>query len=170
MPIHRMVVLGIATIALIMDLKYFRVSNEWILLSIFLGTIMNVAQSGFAGLLQSLQGFFVPVLILFGLFYFHMIGTGDIKLFGAIGIFIGPVRILYCMVYAFLFGAMLSAVILLYTGNLYERMRYLFRYIMHVYRTKEVKPYMKKGIQRPENFHFTVPILMSVMLYTGGFY
>ena len=38
------------------------------------------------------------------------------------------------------------------------------------YCTGEIRPYYRKGMSFPENFHFTVPIFLSVVLYAGGVY
>ena len=34
----------------------------------------------------------------------------------------------------------------------------------------EIRPYYRKGMKHPENFHFTVPIFLSALLYAGGVY
>ena len=37
--------------------------------------------------------------------------------------------------------------------------------------TGEIRPYYSKGdVGFPENFHFTVPIFLSAVLYAGGVY
>ena len=73
------------------------------------------------------------------------------------------------MLLAFLFGGLLSAAILFTCGNFGPRLAYFSHYISTMLQTKKRLPYYRRG-KRPENIHFTVPILLGVMLYAGGFY
>ena len=57
-------------------------------------------------------GLLVPILILGILFIFRMLGAGDIKLLSVIGSMIGPTKILNCISYSFLIGAVISAALI----------------------------------------------------------
>lgn len=81
----------------------------------------------------------------------------------------GPETIWRCMGVSFLMGAAISLPLLILYGNPAERLRYLQSYIRDYQRTGIRKPYYRTG-SALENFHFTVPIFMSVMLYAGGIY
>ena len=81
----------------------------------------------------------------------------------------GPVKILWCILFSFLCGAGISLAILLCGGGIRQRMAYLAAYLMEYLQTGSHKPYYRRE-STPENIHFTVPIFMSVMLYTGGLY
>ena len=54
-------------------------------------------------------------------------------------------------------------------GNLVERLLYFANYINHVMAMKKALPYYLPG-KRVENIHFTIPILMAVLIHIGGFY
>lgn len=133
---------GIAFIAAIMDFVSFRVKNWLVAAGILLGIVVQICQGGLSGLLASLAGIVLPIICLGVFFLFHLFGAGDIKLFCAIGSFIGPEKIIYCMGAAILIGGVFGAVKLL----LYDR------------DTEKV------------TIRFAIPIFLSVLLYQGGAY
>ena len=93
----------------------------------------------------------------------------DIKLFCVLGGLMGPYHILWCMWYAVLAGAVLSLAILFFCGGFHQRFHYLEQYVRQLIETGKQSPYYRTGTAF-ENIHFTIPIFMSVMLYTGGIY
>ena len=153
-----------------MDLSTSRIDNRWILFGITTGMLVRLLQSGMTGLLSAAAGMFCPILLLGWLFVFRMLGAGDIKLFCAIGAWMGSREITYGIFYAMLVGSGLSLMILLGNGILWERLLYFRNYVKEVWTTKKIMPYRKGGTERIENFHFSIPILCSVVLYLGGIY
>ena len=152
-----------------MDLYKMQVKNSWILCSLLLGAGYCFWQNGFAGLAGFVPGAVTPLVILGWMFYFRLLGPGDIKIFCVLGGIMGPVEILWCIWFAFLCGAGISFAVLICCGEIRQRMAYLMAYLMEYLQTGSRKPYYRGG-SRLENIHFTVPIFMSVMLYTGGLY
>lgn len=169
MPVNALYLLGVAGTAAVMDLRAERVDNGWILFSVIMGFILRILQEGAAGLAAAVFGMLLPALLLGLFFWFRALGPGDIKLFCALGVCMGPEKILSCILAAFMLGAVLSLAILLFFGGFYARFHYLFSYIREFMSTGIVKPYYKKGMSF-ENIHFTVPIFFSVLLYAGGVY
>ena len=161
--------LMIAGTAVLMDLYQMRIKNSWIIFSFLLGFINEFCIGEEKYLLFFICGAFVPLVLLGWLFYFRMLGSGDIKLFCVLGTVMGPYRVLWCIWYAFLIGAVLSLAVLMLCGNFRQRFRYLTGYLEEYLRTGRPEPYYQKG-NTLENIHFTVPIFMSVMLYAGGIY
>lgn len=156
-------------IAVLMDLQTTKVDNGWILFSLLIGGLYRTLSQGPVGLFAFFQGICFPFLLLLFLFYFRMLGSGDIKVFCVLGGLLGVRKIGYCILCAFLLGGILSLFLLFTYGDIRRRFQYFFRYIQDCMLTGEVKPYLKKGM-RQENIHFTVPIFMSVLMYVGGFY
>lgn len=152
-----------------MDLYRMQVKNSWILCSLLAGAGYCFCQKGSAGFLEFVPGALIPLIVLGWMFYFQMLGPGDIKVFCALGGIMGPVNILKCIWCSFLCGAALSLMIVICFGGIRQRMRYFTEYLAEYVRTGVRKPYYRKGAEI-ENIHFTVPIFMSVMLYTGGLY
>lgn len=81
----------------------------------------------------------------------------------------GVSKIGKCILASFLLGAVFSFTILVFCGSFCQRIQYLISYFRELIRTGEVRPYYQRGMAL-ENFHFTVPVFMSVMLYAGGVY
>ena len=94
--------------AVITDLKEQKIKNKWIFLWILIGLGMKSWNGGIAGFFLSLGGILVPVLIFWGAFLTRKIGAGDIKLFSAVGSFLGISSILECMMAAMVTGAVLG--------------------------------------------------------------
>lgn len=152
-----------------MDLYEMQIKNSWIICSLLAGLALQLFQNSMDGLISFLTGGTLPLLILGILFWFRMLGPGDIKLFCALGGIMGPGEISKCIWYAFLAGAGISLAVLISGGEAWNRIQYLTGYINDYIRTGKKKPYYQKGTA-VENIHFTVPVFMSVMLYAGGIY
>lgn len=164
-----MLVVNMAFIAVGMDITWEKISNRAILVFALIGFGYQLRTFGLDGGWWYLSGAVIPILMLFILFVFHMLGPGDIKLLSVLGGIMGVGAIVKCIVISFLFGAVLSAASIAVCGNLQQRLRYFAEYISHFIHTKEIRPYYRWGAQI-ENIHFSVPIFMSVLLYAGGFY
>lgn len=163
------VVLTAAFVAVIMDLFLGRVKNWWIYLLWVVGASYQVFVGGFWGAGQFLLGSMMPIVLLFPLFRFRMLGPGDIKLFSALGGVMKAKAVGVCILSSFLCGGTLSLGILLLWGNFDSRLRYFTEYIQNMNNSKKQNPYYIPG-ERPENIHFTVAVLMGVLLYAGGLY
>ena len=159
----------IAGTAMIMDFRTAKVDNGWILFSMFVGFVLCIRERGVSGIRFFLMGSGAP-LFLAVLFVLGMLGAGDIKLFCALGSVMGFSEILKCICISFMIGACISLAILISDHNFSERIRYFMSYLENTVKNKQILSYGKKDISLPENFHFTVPIFLSVLLYAGGIY
>ena len=156
-------------------IKKDRIAKVRIITAWIAGLVTQLIRYGAAGAGIFLFGMLFPILALYILFYFHMLGAGDIKLLSAVGGFLGVPAILKCMIVSFLSGAVLSIGIILVCGNLPQRLTKFFNYFQ-TYFTK--RKYQKKTEPVPyydgkwgmECIHFSVPVLMGVLLWIGGFY
>lgn len=159
-----------AGVAMVMDLRTARVDNGWIVFCLGTGLAARILERGAGGLWDGLAGILLPAAVLGWLFALRMLGAGDVKLLCALGSILGAAKILECIFFSLLIGAGISAAILISTGCISERLRYFIRYIRELGGTGEVKRYRRGGMSSPENFHFTVPVFLSVVLYAGGAY
>lgn len=159
----------VAGTAMIMDLRSAKIDNGWILFSMFLGLIVCIWEKGISGIWFFMMGSILPLFLII-LFLFGMLGAGDIKLFCALGSVLGISGIWKCILVSFFLGAGISAAILAVTHSFCERIHYFIQYMEHFFHTGEMTPYRSKEITALENFHFTVPIFMSVLLHAGGIY
>lgn len=156
-----------------MDLAREKVDNHFILFGLLLGFLYQVCTCGLRGFVIFVVGIGIPVLFLYILFFFRMLGSGDIKLFSVLGGFIGPYSIAKCIFVSFICGAVISVIVMLLCGNFISRLKYFTNYMNkllvteNLWSSEEVIPYYRPG-KRMENIHFTVPILMSMVIYAGG--
>lgn len=168
-PVREMLLLIVAGGGLLMDLLQEKVDNRLICLGFGFGFILALMSHSISGILNFFFGILFPLFSLLPLFYFHMIGGGDIKLLSALGSILGCPKTIGLLILSFLTGAILSIAFLIFCGNLKERISYFISYFSG-YRTKRVREnYRKKG-PRPENYHFTVPIFTGIILFVGGCY
>ena len=155
--------LGMLCPAVAMDLRGGRIDNRWIRLSAAAGCLVQMRVRGPAGILYAASGFGTAFAVLFILFVFRMLGAGDIKLFCALGTVLGPAGILKCIGGAFIAGAAIALIQMISAGIFRERFLYLFHYIQNTLSEGQISPYIKPGLDRPENIHFTVPIMLSAL-------
>lgn len=160
----------ISFVAMIMDLRTARIDNGWILFSVAAVLFYRAVNGEFMEIWLGLPGLLLPLMLLGGLFCFRMIGAGDIKLFCALGFLMGMETVGKCILAAFFLGAAISLTILISCGIFCQRILFLICYLKEYIKTGVRKPYRKNGMEQPENFHFTVPIFMSVLLHAGGVY
>lgn len=156
-------------VSAIMDIKWERVYNYWIVFGLLCSLLGCLSHNGLAGIMNLIFGMTLPLAVLFPLFLGKMLGTGDIKVFAVLGSMMGARWILVCMAWSFIIGAVIAVPVLVFRCNVKERFAYFFTYLNHVLATKTFPPYLAPG-KRPENIHFTIPIFCSVLLLSikGG--
>ena len=76
--------------ALFYDLRWRRVPNWLVLLSIFLGLILSVVSQSVPGVWFSFCGALVALVFFMPPYFLGWLGAGDVKLFCALGILLGP--------------------------------------------------------------------------------
>jgi prepilin peptidase CpaA len=84
------VVAVVTLVAAATDLWTFRVYNVLTIPSIFLGIVVSSILGGFSGLGSSLLGVIVGFCVLAFFFALGGVGAGDVKLFAALGAWLGP--------------------------------------------------------------------------------
>lgn len=152
-----------------MDLRMQKVRNWYILAGLAAGFLYRLVTGGLSGIAGFAAGVFCPVIILAVLFLFGALGAGDIKLFAVLGGIMGVRQVMQCMLWAFLLGGALSLIIFLSGGEIRGRLAYFVQYFQSLFITKQIRPYREDKFHG-SYIHFTVPVLMSVLLYMGGIF
>lgn len=158
---------GIVLAAVCGDLRSGRIPNRLIVAGLLVGMICQIVQHRVAGLVLFLGGSQLPVLLLGVLFYFRMIGAGDVKLFCVVGGFLGAPGLLRCMALAGIFGAIWSAGILWKRHLWTERIGYFVQYVSGYAKNRHWKSYLD-GVDEAGKIPLSLPILASVLCYVGG--
>ena len=147
---------------MIMDIKWEKVFNWWIYagwIASFLIQFFFMDDMDWIIFLTGTAGTFI---IMFPLFFFKMLGTGDIKVFMVLGSITGIKNNIRCIVISFIMAAVISLPVLIFRCNIKERFAYFFSYIERNLKNKTSLPYLAPG-RRPENIHFTIAITCSVI-------
>ena len=153
--------------AVLCDLDRGRIPNVLILAGLGMGFIYQSVLAGVTGIILFLGGVFLPILVFGPLYYFRMIGAGDIKLMSVIGAFMGPAVCFSCMLGAVLAGGVLSFALVLYHRDLAARLFCLADYVREYRSTGVWKPYLEQ-VDQHAKFCFSVPVLVSVLYHVGG--
>ncbi len=130
---------------------------------------MQFTEAGYQGIFNWLQGVLLPIFLLWILFYYRMLGAGDIKLFSVIGGMYGSRIIINTIILAFFAGGVLSVIRLFLTGGFKYRLQYLAVFISNQKNQKTMKKYYEKDRDgREPVIHFTVAIGIGFLLCRFG--
>ena len=154
------------TIAFFFDIRTYRIPNKLMIAGVLCGAVLQVISKGAAGILCFAGGAMLPLLTLFPLYMFRMIGAGDIKLLSLSGGFLSLAGSLKYMVFALVISGIFATTIIISSGSFIERMNYFTSYITS-YLHGDRKTYIRYG-NRPENFHLSVPVLICAVLAAGN--
>ena len=102
------------------DVRYRRIPNIYVLITLIGGLGANVIIDGWRGALNSLAGCGFAFCLLFILRCFGAMGAGDVKLFAAIGAVIGIKMVLPTFLVALITGGALASVSLFCWGTVFE--------------------------------------------------
>lgn len=167
--IQNISLLVIVMAAVLCDLQSRRIPNGIIATGLAWGLVQQLFSHGWIGIILFGGGCLIPVMVFGVLYYFRMIGAGDIKLLGVLGGFLGPYTCISITLTALLFGGLI-ALFLLIRGHLFvQRFYYLADYISHYSNKKEWKSYLS-GVGEEARFCFSVPVLLSLLCYIGGIF
>jgi prepilin peptidase CpaA len=108
-------VLGVATFT---DLRSRRIPNWLVLPFLLAGFAVSVGHDGWHGAAQSAAGFGLGVLTFGVLFFMGGMGAGDVKLWAAIGAWVGPSQLMVALVVTGLAGGLMAVAWAAYRGFL----------------------------------------------------
>lgn len=112
-------------IAALQDIRHYRIPNVLVFSGAVIGVLLNTLlpqDMGGLGILTSLAGLGVGLVVLLPLYLLRAMGAGDIKLMAMIGSFVGPVSMLIITLYILLAGGVLALSIALMKGKLSKLM------------------------------------------------
>ncbi|MGB8452779.1 MAG: A24 family peptidase [Anaerocolumna sp.] len=128
-------------LAVIMDLKSYKISNYLIIFGLISGILFNFYEYGWASVSNSFFGILLPILLLFSLFIIKALGAGDIKLFSVVGSFYGITYVFKSIVAAFIIGAAMSLIYLIKYRLVFYRLHHLATYIQFI-----ISIYPRQGV------------------------
>lgn len=108
--------------AVVYDIRTRRIPNWLVLSGMAAGTGFHLYQAGLPGLLFSLKGLGLGIILLIVPFALGGMGAGDVKLLGMIGAFKGTAFVFSSFVWMALVGGVIAAVLLAKDGRFKESM------------------------------------------------
>lgn len=151
-------------LAVYYDVRYFRIPNVLIGIGMITGiTYQFICKTSTCS--EVLLGMFLPIVILFLLFYLHMLGAGDIKLLSMTGIFLG--KSIFSVIWqSFVIAAIISFFQLLIQKSFRKRISYFISYCFHSVKNGTIAPYYEPEKDQYKNaMHFSIAIFFAVMLH-----
>jgi len=101
----------------IIDSRISKIPNKVTLPFFILGTCLNIAILGVNGLLFSLSGLGLGLLLMIIPFVFGVMGAGDVKALATVGAFMGPKGVLNIFLYMGIIGGIIGITYFLFSGE-----------------------------------------------------
>lgn len=166
LDICKYVFLGMVLLmAVLSDLRSEKINNSIIIFGIIGGLCNVFYKFSLQQVIYSVTGMFIPIIILFPLFYFHMFGAGDIKLLAVVGGLLGYKGVLFCIIVSIFTGAFISVFKMCKYQLFRERFAYFSQYMKIYFLTGKRIPYFDSSLSENAKVHFSIPILISVAGY-----
>ncbi|UVI33568.1 A24 family peptidase [Paenibacillus spongiae] len=108
-------------IALVSDVRTMRIPNALTVPAFAAGLIYHLAVEGMEGSVYAIVGAFTGFAPFFVLHLLKGIGAGDVKLFAALGAWIGSYSVLQTMMYAILYAGAVGLALLLMRRSFSQR-------------------------------------------------
>lgn len=156
---------AILIVAVVQDVTRMKISNRLILTGVILSAAFGIFLGGMPRLIQVLLNISFPVIVLYLLYLIGALGAGDIKLFSVIGGFTNLKMLLDCMLAAFVAGAVISLIKLLYYRNLQLSLFRASCFFRELFSGK-VSSYRKEWTGEQNLMHFSIAIFIG-FLYAG---
>jgi prepilin signal peptidase PulO-like enzyme (type II secretory pathway) len=132
-------VFTLTIIAAVSDINQSKVKNELFIVGATMGLTLNASISGYPGLISSVFGLIVPILIflpfssnrfrIFGLSGIKIIGMGDVKLFAFVGALVGIGEVFWLIAVTYALGAIYSLIVMVKENILISRLSYFGNWI-----------------------------------------
>jgi prepilin peptidase CpaA len=153
-----------------MDIRYRRIPNKLVLLTLLVGVSLHTTFGGTHGLLLSLEGFALAFVLMFLLHLFGTMGAGDVKLFAAIGALQGVSLVLPTLLVVTFTGGLLAVFKMVYSRRVGATMAGVFQFFYGLLPGHTV-PRFDIPTDRSYTLPYAVPIcfgsLVSFFLFHG---
>ena len=153
----------LAIIIAYMDVRYRRIPNKLVLVTLIGGLTINTVFGGTHGLLVSLGGSALAFMLMFFLHAFGTMGAGDVKLFAAIGAVFGSSLVLPTLLVVALTGGALAIVQMIYSRRVVATMSGVFYFFYGLLPGQRV-PRFEVPADRSYTLPYAVPICFGSLI------
>lgn len=147
--------------AAVSDLTRMKISNRLIFLGLISAIPLSLMQGGVLQVFRRIPNILFPMILLYPLFRFRILGAGDIKLFSLIGGFYNFNQLLSCIGYSFVSGAVLACALLLTQKRFRDGICTGFSCLIRLLQGERVD---FGNLDNGRYMHFSIPILMGAVL------
>jgi prepilin peptidase CpaA len=140
-----------------MDIRYRRIPNKLVLLTLIGGIAVNTITHGLVGLVASLGGFALAFGLMFFLHAFGTMGAGDVKLFAAIGAVTGLKLVLPTLFVVAVTGAVLAFLKMIYARRVTTTMLGVVQFFVGLLPGQRVPRF-----EIPKDRSYTLPYALPI--------
>ena len=151
--------------AIASDLRWKTIPNWLTGPSILVGLGFHTAMNQFSGLLFSLEGAAVGLGLFVILYVCGWMGAGDVKLFAAVGSFLGPAQTISAAIVIALVGGLLAFLVLGFHQGWRKTTLWLWSYVETMFLTRSAQ-----GLTPEQGTAPKVPYAVAIGLGTIGSY
>ena len=168
MPLQPTVVIALTFIPLAaaiiyMDVRYRRIPNKLVLVTLLVGLTLNTVFGGTSGLLMSMAGLALAFVLMFSLHIFGTLGAGDVKLFAAVGAVNGVSLVLPTLLVVALTGGLIAVFKMVYARRAGRTMSGVFQFFYGLLPGQTV-PRFEVPADRSYTLPYAVPICFGSLI------
>jgi prepilin peptidase CpaA len=152
-----------ASLITYMDVRYRRIPNALVLITLVGGLMLNTIFGGSHGLLASLGGSALAFALMFFLHVFGTLGAGDVKLFAAIGAVFGSSLVFPTLVVVALTGGAFAICQMIYSRRVRTTMFGVFQFFYGLLPGQKV-PRFEVPADRSYTLPYALPICFGSLI------
>ncbi|WP_181397439.1 prepilin peptidase [Gracilibacillus dipsosauri] len=157
-------------IAFIMDVRFNKIPNWLTVSGVIVGLAYHVITGLIGGLLFSLLGLVVSVLVLLLLYLFKALAAGDVKLFAGVGAIMGMEFSLYGILYSIIFAGLISLIIIIFFKFrvIKKFIFYIYRWVLTIFKKEpklSMEAFLELKIKQYPFMYAVVPGIVLTMYY-----
>ncbi len=140
----------VLTIAVIADIRFYRIPNWLTFPSMLFGICYHTYANGFHGFVLCIAGLFLGICVFVPFYIVAGMGAGDVKLMGAVGVFLGPGGVFAAFLATAIIGGLYAIILLKLNGLLREtiiRYKAMLTTLIITRRFDYIPP--EKGVKSP---------------------
>ena len=157
--------LVLLSLAALIDIRTYRIPNWLTKMAILVGLSLHTFATQLPGLVFSLEGAAVGLGVFVILYACGWMGAGDVKLFAAVGSFLGPVQTISAAMVVALVGGLLAFLVLGFHHGWRKTALWLWSYVQVMVLTRSAK-----GLTLEQGTAPKVPYAVAISLGTIGAY
>lgn len=120
------------------DIKSGRIPNRLTFSAMLLAIIYNTSINGLEGLIFSIEGAGLGIILLIIFYFLGGMGAGDVKLMGAVGSILGPKGVFIAFILTALAGGLYAIILLAINGHIVNTLKRYLLILRSILQTKKI--------------------------------